>query len=199
MGWACWIMVSYPKTLYTNLIERLKTKTLAGHRHKVLVAPFAFDQTSQKDYPGVIDKYRKKCYGWGLWQTIEAALDKSPDFEADTRPSNVTDEITAAAEKGVLVTEDVPEYLLIPNAHFFEYTDEQLKGWSVISNLHYHVSVHLTLYHLENGHWRHAASAMEDKVDQDELGATNTGARQAVQELLECWRAKQPIEPLDQK
>jgi hypothetical protein len=195
-GWSCWVMVSYPKTLYYYQATNIPPP---GPRRKVLVAPFAFDAFSLKDFSEVIDKYRKKGYGLGLWETIDDALEDSPDFEPDTLPSKVMNEITAALDTGTVVTGDIPDYLLVPNANFFEFVVENLRMGVVTSNTHYHASVHLALYHRENGRWRLMATAQEDKVDTDELEATNTGTRQAVQKLLERWRAKQAAQSLDEK
>jgi hypothetical protein len=195
-GWACWIMVSYPQTLYNHLVTNTPPPT---SRHKVLVAPFAFDSSSQKDFAPVIENYKKQGYGLGLWLTIADALYDSLDFEPDTRPSKVTDEITAAVETGAEVTGDIPEYLLIPNASFSDFEVQGLHNGHVTSSIHHHASVCLKLYYRESGRWRLAMLAQEDKVDSDEKGATNAGARLAVQKLLDRWHAKRPTPALDQK
>ncbi len=194
-GWSCWVMVKFSKAIYQHQIA---IRPPPGPRQKILVAPFAFDAFSRKDFAEVIDRYQKKGYGLGLWETVYEALEDSPDFEPDTLPPEVADEITAGTNAATVVTGDTAEYLLIPNANFFVYADEQVRLISVISNLHYHASIRLALYRRESGHWVPVASALNEKVDTDLFEATNTGARQATQKLLDRWHARQPSLSLDQ-
>ena len=192
-GWSCWVMVSYPIELFSTAIQRAlnQTNTMSGQRQKVLVAPITFDQAALKDFAKVIDFYRNQGYGWDLWRTVEDALEDSPDFVPDTRPTKVMEELVGAVESGEEVPGDIPEYLLVPNANFFDFTEEELHGWTAISNTHHHVTVHLGLYKRVSGHWQRVTTAMSEKVDMDLLEATNTGVRTAVKTLLDRWRDKQ--------
>jgi hypothetical protein len=183
-------MVSYPIHLYTNLVARVANPPPPGPRHKVLVAPFAFDRNATNEFAAVIDGYRRNGYGLGLWQTVDDALEDTADFEPDTRPTRVMEQLVAAVDTGDAVPDDLPEYLLISNANFFDFTEETLRGWNTASKVFHHASIHLALYHRVRGQWRLVTVAQEDNVNVDPLSATNTGVRAAVEKLLDRWRAR---------
>jgi len=192
-GWVCWVMISYPKAMRENLITNVLTRPPGPPRHKVLVAPIAFDDVAVAEYAEVVAKYRKLGYGLDLWQTVEDELEDSEDFEPDSRPLEVMHQVAAAASSGAEVPGDVPEYLLVPNANFFDYSQEQLIWGKVMETWHHHASIHLRLYQRKLGHWQYVTTSQSDDVDFDELKAANQGARAAVLKLVERWRDKQAV------